>query len=171
MAKEPGNEEQIKKTLPIKTVIILAVVLLIEGAAISAAFLLTGGPDAVKADGALMDEMAEMEQPVEELVVADNFQNTKTGKTYIYDTEIFVVVKRKNRERVMKTLETMSAQVTTAIAIIFRRAEPAHLLEPSLATLNHQIKVALDERFKRDDEGNPIVQQVLIKKCTQFSTR
>ena len=171
MAEEQGNEQEVKKKLPIKTIIILAVVLLIEGAAISAAFLLTGGPDAVKADGAAMDEMAQMEQPVEELVVADKFQNTKTGKTYIYETEVYVVVKRKNQERVQKTLETMSAQITTGIAIIVRRAEPAHLLEPSLATLNRQIKVTLDDRFKLDDEGKPIVQQVLIKKCTQFPTR
>ena len=173
MAEEQNeqNEEQSKpKSRHLKTILILAGVLLIEGAVITAVFLLAGGPSDVQADGAVMDSVSELEELVEEKAVAERFQNTKTGKTYLYDTEIYIVIKRMHQERVKKVLKAMSAQLTTDVAIIFRRAEPAHLLEPTLATLQRQIQAVLDERLKRDEEGNPILQDVLIKKCVQFAS-
>jgi len=62
----------------------------------------------------------------------------------------------------------MAAQVASDIATIFRRAEPAHLGEPTLATVTRQIMASLDERIGRDAEGKSLVQEVLMKKCIQY---
>lgn len=168
---EPTTEPQAgaKKALPIKTLLIVAVALLLEGGAIVAAFMFTGGPTAVQADPAAQDAAALAEQPVEELVVEDKFQNTRTGRTYLYDTQVYIVIKRKNQTQTQALLKEKTAQINSDITTIFRRAEPAHLLEPSLATLSRQIKAALDNRLGRDPEsGESVVQEVLITKCTQF---
>lgn len=173
MAEEKPNEtnEQAqapKKGLPIKTVLVLAVVLLIEGAAISAAFLLAGSPAEVKADGAAIDEAAQLEMPTEVLVADDKFQNTRSGRSYLYDTEVWIVVKKKNKELVEQTLESSKAQIGTAISRIFRRAEPAYLIEPELSTLTRQVRAALDERIGHDGEGEAIILEVLIPECKRY---
>ena len=173
MAEEKPNEtnEQTqapKKGLPIKTILVLAVVLLIEGVAISAAFLLAGGPAEVKADGAAIDEAAMLEMPTEVVVADGKFQNTRSGRSYLYDTEVWIVIKKKNRELVEQTLESSKAQIGTDISRIFRRAEPAYLIEPELSTLTRQVRAALDERIGHDGEGEAIILEVLIPECKRY---
>ncbi|MCX5659555.1 MAG: hypothetical protein NTW19_07500 [Planctomycetota bacterium] len=157
-----------KKGLPIKTIGILAAVLLIEAGVISAAFLFAGRPAEVKASGAVEDKTAELNELVEKSVIADKFQNTRTGRTYIYDTDIYILVRRKDEEKVDERLKAISAQIVGDIGQLFRKAEPAYLLEPSLATLIRQIKATLDQRMGLDAEGKSLIQDVVIKKYTQY---
>jgi flagellar basal body-associated protein FliL len=152
----------------IRTLLILMGVLVLEAAAVSALFLLAGKPADVHASGAALDQAAMMEQPVELLAIEDRFQNTRTGRAYLYDTEIYIVVRQKHQEKIKADLESMHAQISTDVATIFRRAEPAHLLEPELSTLTRQIRAALDQRLGQDENGEPYVQEVLIRKCMQF---
>jgi flagellar basal body-associated protein FliL len=169
MAEQTSNDAAAPaKRFPLKTLVVLLVVLLIEGLAISAAFIFSQGPDLAKADAAAIDEAARAEQPVELLVVADRFQNTRTGRAYLYDTEIYVVIKSKYQQKIESDIEHMQAAISTDIATVFRRAEPAHLLEHELSTLNRQIRAALDKRMGYDEEGQPYIQEVLIRKCHQF---
>jgi len=163
---EPAAE---KSKFPLKTILILVGVLLVEAVLISGAFLLAGGPADVKGDSTANDKAREAELPVEQLVVSEKFQNTKTGRTYLYDTEIYMVVRQKHHEEIKKELERNKILITTEIATIFRQAEPTHLLEPTLATITRQIKAKLDEHFPPEEEGGqPRVEKVLIRKCNQF---
>ncbi len=169
MAQE--NEEVSEKgkgKLSLKTLLILAAVLVIEGGVIAGVFLMAGKPADVKADGAAQDEAALAEEAVEELVVADKFPNTKRGRTFIYDTEVYIVVRRKHQMEVQAKLESMAAQISADVRTIISRAEPNHLLEPTLATIKRQIKAALDERLGRDENSQSRVEHVVITKFTQF---
>lgn len=166
--KDKNVAEQSKKKLPIRTALIVSAVLFAEVATVGIAYWALGGPAEVRADGAAVDAAMLAEQPVEILVVEDKFQNTRTGRAYLYDTEIYIVVTKKHEGEVQKSIESMSAQITTDIATIFRRSEPAHLLEPELSTLSRQINAALDARLGQDDQGESFVQEVLIRKCMQF---
>jgi flagellar basal body-associated protein FliL len=158
-----------KKKLPLKTIGVLAAVLLIEAGAISAVFLLAGGPADVKGDSAAVDKAAIANRPVEQLVVEEKFQNTRTGRTYLYETEVYIVVRQKYQKDIEKELESKRAQITTDIATIFRRADPVHLLEPTLATITRQIQAVLDQRLEPDeDTGESRVMEVLVRKCIQY---
>lgn len=181
MAEKPKKEEAAaapagdaaapaskKGGMSLKTILIMAVVLLIEGVAISAVFVLSGKPAEVHADAAAHDAAADADKPVEILVVEDKFQNTRSGKTYLYDTQIYIVVKAKDADRVNAKLEQMQAQISADIGTIFRRAEPAQLLEPTLATLTRQIKAVMDDRLGLDQDHKSMVQEVLLKKYTQY---
>lgn len=166
---EEGNENQAaQKKVPLKMFLIFSVVLMIEGVAISLVFLLSSGPEPVKADGAAMDLEALAEQPVEVLVIADKFQNTRTGRSYLYDTEVYIVIRQKYQEDVESDIETKRAQITADIATIFRRAEPAHLREFELATLRRQIEAALKNRLKPAEDNTSVIEEVLIGKCTEI---
>ncbi|MEO0586086.1 MAG: hypothetical protein AAF078_00440, partial [Planctomycetota bacterium] len=111
-----ASPETPKKGLPIKTIAAVAVVLVIEAVAISAVFLLAQGPEPVQADPAAIDAAAEGERPVEYMVVADKFQNTRTGRAYLYDTEVYIVVKTKHLDDVADLVERMRARISTDIA-------------------------------------------------------
>lgn len=155
------------KTVKKKTVLILAAVFLIEAVAITAVFLLAGAPPHVKAQGD-SNLVAVGDMPVEVLVVQDKFPNTLTGRTYLYDTEIYIKVLKKHRDEIGEKLKNMSAQIQSDIAEIFRAAEPTQLHETSLATLKRRIRAKMDQRLGRDAEDLEYVQNVVIPRCTQF---
>lgn len=157
-----------KKKISIKALLILVGLLVIEGAVIAGLFMAMGGPADVKAQGAAEDEAAQAELPVEELVVAAKFPNTKRGRTFIYDTEVYIVVRQKNQAKINEQLQGMAAQISGDIRAIIGLAEPNHLLEPTLETIKRQIKAALDDRLGRDEQGESYVEQVVITKFTQF---
>ena len=166
-AKQAAPEAE-KKKLPIKAILIVAAVLLVEAVAISAVFLLSGGPSEVQAEDMANDPALLAEQPAEVLVIADKFQNTRVGRTLLYDTEIYIVVKQKHRAEVEQTLERLSASIKSDIAAIFRRAEPAQLTEPDMATIRRQVRAELEDRLGQDEQGESVIQEVLIPTCTQF---
>src|SRR5690606_34896808 len=151
------------------TAAVLAGVLLAEGLVITAVFMFAGKPTSVNADGEAIKLAAAAEQEVEELVVAEKFQNSRTGWAYIYDTEIYILVRRKHRDMVKEQLGTMSARIVAEIATIFRVADPAHLDEPTLGTLKRQINATLEAMLGRDaDTGDPVVERVLIRKFARY---
>lgn len=169
----PGGTEQ--QSAPraggkqrIKMLAMLVAALGIEAAVIVGIFNFAGKPAEVEATDQAQEEAAAGEQWVEELVLAEKFQNIRTGKPYLYDTEIFVIVKRKHQKQVQEDVESMAATLSTEVATVFRRAEPTHLSEPTLATLSRQIKAALEHRLRKDEEGNSVIKEVLVRKCTQL---
>ena len=111
MADEAENTAEPKKKLPIKTIAILASILVIEAVVITGVVLTIGKPADVKADPAAEDEAAMAEASVEELVLADKFPNTKRGRTFIYDTEVYIVVRRKHQPEIQGKLASMAAQM------------------------------------------------------------
>jgi flagellar basal body-associated protein FliL len=175
MAEKEKNEQQAqeqapkKKKLPIKTFLILVAVLLIEAAAISLSFMFSGGPASVRANTAAETLAAQAQKLVEVQVANDRFQNVKTGRTYLYETEIYIVVKKKYQTKVEEKVKDMAQEINTEISYIFRRAEPAHLIEPTLSTLTRQIHAKLDELLgPAEDDGKSMIEKVLISKCTQY---
>lgn len=182
MAKEKAKDESTPKAAEpqpaavadkgkvslVKVAIILGLVLLLEGGTVVMTMMLSGGPKSAQGHDVTVDTKAEDERLVELQVARDQFPNQKTGHTYLYDTEIFITVKKKDSADLKKKVESMQATLSTDIAVIFRRAEPAILTEPTLGTLSRQIKAALDERLGKDAQGQPLIHEVLIRKCIQF---
>jgi flagellar basal body-associated protein FliL len=166
--KNDAPDAEGKKKLPIKTALILLVALLIEGAAISAVFIMAKGPETIKADAGLADELADEEKQVEVLVISEKFQNTRTGRSYLYDTEVYVLIRKKHLDDVEASIQEMQAQISTELATIFRRAEPSYLMEPNLATLTRQVGTVLVDKIGTDSDSEPFVLGTLIKKCIRI---
>lgn len=152
----------------LKTVLIVAVVLLLEGGTIIGTMMLSGGPPQVKGQGLQSDLEAELNKLVEIPLVDEKFLNMKTGRTMIYDMEVFITVRKKDSEQAKKQVESSAAQIKTAISTIVRQSEPTHFMEPTLATLTRQIQALMDERLGTDAEEQPILRDVLITRCIQL---
>ena len=190
-----NSEEAPKKGLPLVPIIAVGAVLLIEAVLIVGLFMFSGGPEAATANPGEPDEMAEMQMPAEIMVARGKFQNTSSGRNLMYDTEIYIVVKKKHMERVEEQVEGMKGSIHRDLTTIFRRANPAQLREQELATLTRQVKAALDARFgdapedpdapaadamdgdmgadgmeAKDTGPEPLIQEVLIAKCMEFAS-
>lgn len=148
----------------LKIALVLATVLLLEAGTVTLTIMLSGGPAKVQGQSLEASSEADLDAPSEVLVVREQFANQRTGKTMLYDTEIYIVVRKRDNDKMKKQIESMQAQLTTDIATIIRRSEPAYLLEPTLATLTRQIKAGMDDRLGTDAEGQPVVKEVLIRK-------
>lgn len=153
----------------IKALAILLAVLVLEGATIGVTMWLSG-PGSVAAEATDAAEAEAEDEVVELQVVQERFPSMRSGRQILYDMEVYITVqKQDNKEdRIKQRLEARRAQIIMEIATIVRRAEPSYFNEPTLATLRRQMKSVLDERLGTDAEGNPVVQEVLITRCTPF---
>jgi len=168
--QEGAEEAPPPKFLSMRMLLILAGVFLLEGLTITAVFLFFGGPADVNAEEEAAKQMAEGEKLVEVHVVTDRFPNTRSGRNYVYETEVYLQVRQKHKDEVRERVETAKARVTSEVAQIFRACDPVDLAETTLATLRRQIYSRLDDLFGEDEEGGALIQRVLIPKCTQYRT-
>ena len=159
-----------EKKFPMKMLIILGVALVIEAAAFIVVIMLSGGPSDVQASDAIEDEQAKLNAPAEVPVIAQKFQNTRSGQPFLYDTEIYITVKKKHEELITEKVAQSQALIGDQITTIFRRAEPAHLNEPDRQTLKRQVHAALDDLLGTDPDGEKFILEVIIPTMKRFST-
>lgn len=170
--QEKPVEEQ-KKKLPIKTIAVVGGVMLIEAALlVVGGMMFAGGPDTATADSLTEDATAEQFRRVEVLVIEDKFTNNKEGRTYIYDTAVYISVKKMHEESIMADLESMRGAIKEDMRILISQAEPGHLREPTLATLKRQLLAKLEERIPPDanGDGKSRIEEVMITKFIQVRT-
>lgn len=153
---------------PLKAILVVLAVLLLEGGTIGVTMYLAGGPKAAQAKQLSSDSQAKANETVELKVVDDRFPNTRTGKQFLYDTEVYVATKQKHRDTVKEALKSKKARISMAIGTIIRKADPSYFKEPTLATLRRQMKATLDEKIGTAPSGESYIRKVLITRCTPF---
>ncbi len=161
-----------KKKLPVKLLIVIAIVMVVEGAVLGAGFMLFGEkPPEVAAEGLKVDEQALLMDHMEVLLIGDKFQNTRQGaQAYLYDAMIYVVIRKRDEAFIKDEITKQNARISEEITEIFARAEPAQLNEPDRLTLKRQIKERCEKRFGEDADGEPYVKDVVISNWKRFSS-
>lgn len=180
-ATDGVEEAAPKKKLPLMTIIVIVAVMVIEGAVLGGLWMVFGGsPGAAQADEQVDDEQAAEEELVEVLLIADKFQNSRQGsQSFLYDTTIYVLIKRKNlgTDEQIENEEGFEARVADHVGrirgemvSIFARAEPAHLNEPERQTLRRQILEVVRKRFGEDPDGEPYIIDVVISDWKRYNS-
>lgn len=168
-ADETPAPEAKKKSLPIKTIAIVAVIMLLEGVGVFALVSMTGAPSSAKAAMLAEGDEAAGEVVEEVELIKSRFQNLSTGRVWDWQTEIFLKVRQKNRQHVEKTLERRRAEISEGISRIFRRAQHAQLSEPGLSSITRQVDAFILDIFGTDPaDDSPYVERVLIPKCDGY---
>jgi flagellar basal body-associated protein FliL len=171
-AKEaPKTEEKpAKGGLPIKTIGIIAVIMVIEAAAV---FFIVGStmkkPTEAQAHDVKHDEDAALDALVELPLVEDKFQNMQGGTTWIWDAAVYMKVKKRDEEKVTELLQARQAEIKEGIALVFRRAQPGALKEAGLETLNREISAFMNEIIEKAPDGTSRIQRIIIPKCRGFA--
>lgn len=171
----PGGEAKgdaakpAKKGLPIKTIGVVAGIMVLEAVAVVMVFGMFGGPKASHAETdphALVEDDSNKTQEV--VLVEDKFQNLTTGRVWVWDISVYVQVKNKHAERVQEVLESRAAEVKEGVGQIVSRAQHSHLKEPERQTINRQLSVYLEKVIGMDEEGKPLIERVLIPRCRGY---
>jgi len=191
--KAPEQVDPPKKGLSMKTIIAVLVMLVFEAVAIVGVITVFGKPSEVKGVGLDHGEHEAHDALVEIPVLVEKFTNSASGRVWIWDTEIVMVVKEKHAgpdpsaekaddghgggggkdghaapAGVRAELHAKRAQVRTGIGAIFSSAQQSYFTEPGRETLSRQTLAYLREVFGKDAEGHERIEAVLIPKCLGF---
>lgn len=168
--KAEGTEEgeQESKGGGLKMIIIVAALMLIEGAGVFFLVSSMGGPASVEATELIGLEGTGEEAPVEIELISDRFQNMQTGRVWEWRVAVFLRARQKNVEEITAIQLRDTATIKEGVALIFRRAHDRHLREPGLETITRQLTVYLNEVFGLDADGLPRIDRVIIPECKGF---
>ncbi|GAB4382812.1 MAG: hypothetical protein Kow0022_01170 [Phycisphaerales bacterium] len=163
---EQAAESPKSGKLGVKTMGIIAAIMLAEGAGVYFLVSMTSGTDSAAAQIA-GEEEADREKTQELLLVEDRFQNFDSGTVWLWDTAIYLQVRNKNVDKVQEIMKRREAEIKEGISLIFRRAEDRHLRsDPGLETITRQITAYVNDVFGTDKDELPLVERVIIPKCT-----
>lgn len=159
-----------KKKLPIKTVGIVAGLMVAEAAAVFV-LLGSGKPKASHgevAETALHDDESEKTSEIE--LVNDKFQNMTTGQAWVWQVAIYLQVKNKNVERVEAVLEQRRAEIREGLSQIIGKARHSQLSEPEKQSLTRQIASFLERLDGITADGKSVIERVIFADCRGFPT-
>ncbi len=152
----------------LKMMLIVAVMMIAEGAGVFFLVSSMNGPKTVAATELEGLEGTGEEAPVEIELVKDRFQNMQTGRVWEWRVEIFLRVRQKNVDEITAIQERDAATIKEGVARIFRRAQDRHLREPGLETITRQLTTYLNTVFGLDADGFPRIDRVIIPECKGF---
>lgn len=173
-APEKGKEEAsapAKKKLPVKTIGIVAGIMVLEGVAV---FMLlgSGAPKASHGEtpaAELHDDESDKTTEIE--LVTDKFQNMTTGQAWVWQISIFLQVKNKNSERVEEVLEQRRAEIREGLLQIIGKARHTQLVEPEKQTLTRQIASFLEHLDGMTVDEKSVIERVIFADCRGFPTQ
>lgn len=168
-AAEGAEAAPAKKKLPIKTVGIVAVLMVVEAVGVMVV-VGSGKPAAGHAateEAHLVDDDSEKTQELE--LVTDKFQNMTSGQPWVWDVSIFLQVKNKNAEAVQGVLDQRQAELKEGLGQIIGRARHSQLTEPERQTLTRQVGAYLEKLEGMTQDGKTLIERVIIAKCRGFS--
>lgn len=152
------------KGLPIKTIVIVLVMLVVEAGALIGALTVFGGPSKAKADNGPVTPSPD-ELLVEIPVVHEKFNNSSTGRIWLWDTEVLIQVHEKDKPSIEEVLTRRQAEIRTGISALVASAQHGYFTEPGRATLTRQLEDYLRGVFKQKGETDSRVVRVLVPKC------
>ena len=192
---EPAKAPEKKGGLPIKTIVIVLVMLVVEAVGLVAVLTMFGKPSEVKGVELKHEEHSAGDELVEIPIVAEKFTNSSSGRVWVWSVEVVAVAKQKHAgadesagkkdsgghgdaaatdgghgagSTVRVELKAKMAKIRTGIGAIFSSAQHSYFTEPGRETLSRQVLQFLREVFGQDAEGEERIQAVLIPNCLGF---
>jgi flagellar basal body-associated protein FliL len=161
--KTDRDEQQAdQRRLPMRMMIVVASIMLLEGAGVFLFVTMTGARPASAVAGVEGADEADREATVEILLCKDRYQNMSTNRLWRWDAVVYMKVRKKNEAFVNETMEHRAAEIQAGLSQIFRSAQHSHLKEPELKTITRQLTAYVNEVFGEDPDGMPRVDRVLI---------
>jgi len=154
-----------------KTTVVVAALLIAEAAIFAMLFIVflrepSTSTASLLDPGATVDA-GDLEVPLK--VLGERLGNRKQGTLFIYDTEIFVYVRARNRDRMEAELERLNADLRAEIRGLWRMSDPRHFEEPGLETLTRQVGALIGPRLGTDPaSGEPNMLRAVVSMMPGF---
>lgn len=120
-----------------------------------------GGHEGVKVAG-----KSDKKKRIEVQVVDFRAPNKQSGRTFLYDVSIYILIRADAEEKTKEILSDRSALIKDRVRTIIAQSDPEKLgggSEPGLETLRRQVKYQLDEIL-----GDGVIDEVLVPRCIPF---
>ena len=164
MAEQARDQEgppSNKKKIPLKPILILALIMLVEGAIFGMWMVFSDPKSAPGADMAA--EGKAEDTTAERKLLQISAPNTKSGRVVYHDIEISIMCEKEEEEMVEAICTKRDGQIRDRLRTIIAKAEPEYFKEEDLRTLKRQIQIMLDELL-----GEGVIQKVYIPQCRQY---
>lgn len=166
--KGEATETPSAKSGGLKTILIVAALMVAQAGGMFVVMRMMGGPKAADATELEGLEGSGEEAPVEIELVKGQYQNMSTGRVWEWRVEVFLRVRQKNVAEIERVMARDEALIQEGISKIFGRAQDRHLREPGRETMTRQLTAYLNEIFGVDPDEFPIVDRVLIPELKGF---
>ena len=164
-----------------KTPVLLGIVMVIEAVVLFAGFKFLGGgpksasaevtlvkdekPDGEKGEGKGGPRPSNDKERQVDILQAFKARNVQSGRSYIYDLSVSILVKAEDEEKIKEKVKARDAVIKDRIRTIIAQMDPEKLggMEPGLETLRRQIKSQLEIIV-----GEGMIEEVLVPTLTPF---
>jgi len=152
-------EQKPKRKLPIKTLIIILGVMLLEGGTI-VAFKVLNKPAPAAGSNPIEETTETPLRDEAEISLAKDFSvdNHVGGRTKMVVTmDVSVKVKKTDEEKVKERVLSNSAEILDSIRTLIAASQPDHIKEPDKQVIKREIKMAVEKIIGKD-----LIESVLI---------
>jgi flagellar basal body-associated protein FliL len=165
-AEKPAEgAEPAKKKLPIKTIGIVAAVMVIEAVGVFVVFKAIS-PKVSNAHAAAELHNNDGDALKEVKVADDKYQNMRSGENWMWQITVIVQVKKRHAAKVEEVLKSREAEVREGLRKIVSGSDSAVLREAESKGLQRLFTEYLNKVVPPDEKTNePLIEKVLIPKC------
>lgn len=162
-----AEEQKPKSKLPLKMILIVGGVLLLEGAMVSMFWVMKGGPEPAEATSPIENTQEIPSKGFAEVVLAESFQvdNYMKGRTRTMVTlEVYARVEKKKFDELTELAEAHSKELRDRIRTLVSSAQPNDLKDPNLEVIKRMIKDAVEKII-----GEGFVNEILLPKWSSVT--
>jgi len=161
------EEQKAKSKLPLKTILVVLAVLLLEGGTITVFMALKGGPKSVEGTHPIEGEVRVDQKNYAEVILAESFSvdNYMGGKTrLVINMEVCAKVTREKEEEFKGLVDSRETEIRDAIRTLVSSAQPDQIKDPKLQVIKREIKTGVEKIV-----GEGLIQEILISSWQSYT--
>jgi len=164
--KKDKEVQKDKPKLPIKTILIVLGVLLLEGVTISLFVVVKGEPaPAVATNPIEQTQQAPSETLAEVLLIEDaSVDNYVGGKTKIIVTlQVAAKVEVANKDKLDAKVKEHKNEIMNTVRVVVSSAKPTEIRDPKIQVIKRQMQVEIEKTI-----GEGLIKEILLPVWTTY---
>ena len=163
MADDTPEKNEVQKPklkMPLKTIIILLAVLLLEGGGISLFWIMKGGPNPAEGTDSIAQTQDAPGNDFAEVVLAQDFivDNHVSGRSRMIITlEVAAKVEGANKQILEDRVKKHQKEILNTLRVLVSSAQPDQIKDPKKQVIKREIKAGIEEIV-----GEELIAEILL---------
>ena len=161
------EEQKTKPKLPLKTIIIILAVLLLEGGTITVFMVSKGGPTPAEGTNPIEGDTQVDLKEYAEVTLAESFNvdNYMGGKTRLVITmEVCAKVTKEKGDEFKGLVEAHKTEIKDTIRTLVASAQPDQIKDPKLQVIKREIQTSVEKIV-----GEGVIQEILVSSWQSYT--
>ena len=166
-AEAKPEEQKPKSKLPMKTLMVILGVILLEGGTIGVFWKMKGGPEPAEATDPIAETQENPNKDVVEVVIIDDMSadNYKLGKTrMVISFQVAAKAQRSREQKLMAVLEQNAIQIKDSVRVLVSDADPAQIRDGKLEVIKREIKTGVERII-----GEGYIEEILLPQWQSYN--